>query len=260
MADLWDAVDWEALKPLQGAKAGYVDGAVSKWPVEAWQTFQADPLVHITVLADQSYEAFDGETGNAGPAAVAAAIANRTSNGHWSWLYANQDQLPEYLQALKAKGLGPSDRQFFPARGFYLWLSDPSGNIAAGKWSPPVDPVAVQDRWEGAYDHSTLYVSLSSTAPPTPKPQPEPQPPKPQPQGVTVNVPQVSEANPGPNAVVPWVSSVQAILNVKHSAGLTVDGRFGPNTTAAVRRFQEASGIGVDGIVGPVTADHLCNH
>lgn len=253
MADLYDAVDWKVLEGKQGAKAGYVDGAESMWPVEAWQAFQHDTLIHITVLADQTYEAFDGELGNAGPAAVATAIANRIADKKWCWLYSNQDQLPGYLQALKGKGVQPLDRSLFPKPGCYLWLADPSGNIAAARWVPPVDPVAVQDRYEGTFDVSTLFVGLGS-APPPPTPQP------PVNLEVTVNVPQISAVHPGPGVVVPWVSSVQAILNVRHNAGLTVDGRFGPNTDQAVRRFQEAAGIGVDGIVGPDTADHLCNH
>ncbi|MEK6327849.1 MAG: peptidoglycan-binding protein [Actinomycetota bacterium] len=36
-----------------------------------------------------------------------------------------------------------------------------------------------------------------------------------------------------------------------------VDGRFGPLTEAAVKRFQEGQGLAVDGIVGPVTAAAL---
>jgi len=48
------------------------------------------------------------------------------------------------------------------------------------------------------------------------------------------------------------VKHIQRALN--HSGhGLKVDGKFGPKTDAAVRRFQEAHGLKVDGIVGPKT-------
>jgi peptidoglycan hydrolase-like protein with peptidoglycan-binding domain len=58
----------------------------------------------------------------------------------------------------------------------------------------------------------------------------------------------------GPNSAwtITTVRSLQYLLNA-HGARITVDGRFGSATDAAVRAFQRSRGLVVDGIMGPAT-------
>lgn len=53
------------------------------------------------------------------------------------------------------------------------------------------------------------------------------------------------------------VKTVQLLLNAMHYGDLEVDGIFGDETEAAVKRFQKSRGLEQDGIVGPDTWRYL---
>lgn len=55
----------------------------------------------------------------------------------------------------------------------------------------------------------------------------------------------------------PAVRALQARLTALGFSTGGVDGRFGPETDAAVRAFQQARGLAVDGLVGPLTRQAL---
>jgi lysozyme len=100
------------------------------------------------------------------------------------------------------------------------------------------------------------------TPPPPPVEVPPAPPVGPQPtQEVTVQVPQLSVTDPGPNVVSASVKAIQSILSEVHGWVLGpagIDGRFGPGTEQAVKNYQGQSGLVVDGIVGEATWTKLC--
>jgi hypothetical protein len=267
MADMFDAVHWENLIPLSGPVACYRDGPVSEWPAAAVDQLAARIVMNITVLADERWEAFDAETGNAGNAAVATAVADRLQDGKWSWVYTNADNLPDMTRQLRSKGVAWTDAGFFPKPGVYLWAAAPGTTPGSTPSWCPVRPAAVQDRWEGGYDISTVNVDFGAPAPPpvpSPPPPPPPHVPAPPPppppaphpappippappaeSRITVQLLQVQEGNQGAP-----VRSLQILLNGHGNAGLAVDGIFGPATQTAVRDLQTSAHLAVDGIAG----------
>lgn len=209
MGDLWDAITWQNLLDKEGAVMGYADGTSSAWPPEAWAQFQNRPTVEITVTADERFPVFDAESGDATNQAVATGVANRLQDGLWSTVYSNQANLPDLTQALRGKSLVWRDASYWPEPGVYLHIADPSGNIAGGRWHPPVTPVAVQDVWSSGWDHSTTVGSYPAMVAPIPKP-----PPTPQPTARKVADMFLVELNEGPNKGTYWLVTDHGVMQV----------------------------------------------
>lgn len=181
-----------------------------------------------------------------------------------------------------------------------LWIADPSGTYAGDAWArqwgqTELDGIAGNvDRDEllagrGLNPNGPEAPESSQPAPGGTAPAPEPAPEPPQagepapsgtavpepttgPQGgpetpreVTVNVPQLSQAAPGPKIVNEAVKAVQGILVAKFGLSVGqagIDGRFGADTDSAVRELQTqhfGAGPRVDGIVGTDTWSLLVN-
>jgi peptidoglycan hydrolase-like protein with peptidoglycan-binding domain len=247
-----DAVHWQNLVPMAQMVACYRDGPISVWPAEALKALGPRIAINITCLADERWEAFDAETGNASNAAVATGAANRLQAGKWSWIYTNGSNLPDVVANMKAKGIRFTDAQFFPKPAVYLWAAAPGTKPGSIPGWCPVGPAAVQDRWMGGYDMSTVYVDVG-WRPPAPVPPPKPAPPPPPAETrITVQLLQVQEGNQGAP-----VRALQLLLNGHGPYGLQVDGIFGPKTTAAVRNYQGGLHLQMDGIAGVHTWGNL---
>lgn len=61
----------------------------------------------------------------------------------------------------------------------------------------------------------------------------------------------------GPGSSGQPVECVQEAMNDVDNAGLSVDGDYGPLTTAAVESYQSDHGLSVDGLVGPDTGGSI---
>ena len=175
MGDMYDAVNPGNIPAGARAVAGYLDGSVSAWPAAAWNKYQGTPHLVISVLADARANTMDVEVGNA-PAAAAASAAKRHQDlGTWTVVYCNRSTMGTVAAACQAAGTPLRDGTHWPEAGTYLWVSDPTGVPHLLVPGAPVQPIAVQDRWEGTYDMSSCMgtfpqLPAPAQAPPTPIP------------------------------------------------------------------------------------------
>ncbi len=104
-------------------------------------------------------------------------------------------------------------------------------------------------------------LSAAKTPPKAPTPAPVPPPPAPKAAAPTPAAPRPVAPAPAPAPVVfkgdPVVTYVQNALNAQKYGPLTVDGAWGPKTSAAVKSYQGVMGLDVTGTITEDLLDSL---
>jgi hypothetical protein len=116
------------------AIAGYVNGAKSEWPANAWGRFTTKYVRHIDVLAAGVGDVLDVETGDATPGEARGWLEEYWANPRSEWwpaLYCNKSTWAEMGEQVKGVN-------------FVLWLADPTSipHIIPGSQ-------ATQYAWDG---------------------------------------------------------------------------------------------------------------
>lgn len=159
MTTMYDAVNWEAIPAEAEAVAGYVDGAESEWPAEAWQKFTAAKIVrHICTTGNNVGDTLDVENGDATNETAGPWIAKRVGAGAVEeelWLYTELDNYAALRSAVPGFTGG-------------FWIAD---------WTGEEHDVegAVATQWANPSHNSGGDFDLSHLAVPAPAPS-DPQP------------------------------------------------------------------------------------
>lgn len=116
----YDAVDWQAIPVDASVVGGYIDGAQSTWPAEAWQRFAAVPYL-FTITTDPTLnqgDCYDCEPGNGVPEDAGPWAQRR----NWAGLvhpcvYCSLSDLPRVQASVASAG----------ATGVVYWVADWTG-------------------------------------------------------------------------------------------------------------------------------------
>ncbi len=176
MADLYDSTD-PANIPDGVNVMYYIDGKESAWPSDQVARFAGQATVSMSVLGNAGAAVFDSETGNAPLSDVVTACARRFDAGLWSVVYCTKGGMPGVVTAVRGKSLPLLPASSWPQKGVYLHVADPTGTPHLTVAGAPVQPVAVQDRWDGNYDISSCYGTYPALPAPPAPPATPPAPP-----------------------------------------------------------------------------------
>lgn len=234
-----DSADSDALLPGYPAYGGYVDGAIGDQP-NAAKIAAAHPGAHVLTIAlsaEHDADCLDVEPGAASPSDVPGWIERQHARGvQRPCVYASVSTMRDEIIPLIAPGalVGWDPRLWTAHYGLGVHVCGP----ATCKQLPTdADGTQWTSTFSGvggvAIDASVLADDFFGTpADPT--------------QEIIMQLPQVKQGQTGAP-----VKTVQALCNVFGT--LKIDGVFGPQTLNAVEQIQHAHGLTVDGIVGPLT-------
>lgn len=222
--------------------AGYVNG---NWPTynTVKSRFPGAHVLSIAVTASADAMCLDVETGDASPSQAANWFARQVTRGQWRpVLYANISTMRQVITVMEAASI--------PLTSIRLWSAHyGSGAHICGPDTCRLTSVSMDGtQWTDValgrnLDESVLLDSFFGAAPP----------PSTDWQVKMMNsLPTLKQG--ADDAKLPhwYVRRIQGILNAVWQKNLTVDGVFGPATTAAIKSIQQ-SHLTVDGIVGPST-------
>lgn len=220
--------------------AGYVDG---RWPTFPTLPSLFPHKLYVPITVNGTHDALcaDIETGDFTPQGGARWARDKIKRAGHAWLYCNASTWPSVVSEVHALGL---------TGHVYYWI--------AHYGAPPVIPGgAIGLQYVGdyhGYDKSVFADHLPGLDP-TPAPHPTPHPDTP---GWFVR--NLSYPIPASHAgvtrrvaitghgVVP-VQFGKDVMRVQKIVATTVDGLYGPGTTAAVENWQRRHGMNVNGHV-----------
>ncbi len=195
-------------------------------PGTGWRIQPNPPPPGFAQPGNSNHESFPAGSGTA-----TAVAADMVPSSAWDWM--DRNALRFGLRTFKKPG-----------------VSNPSYTGIAEAWHIQPSEIPNARSWRKTPWTLVQFPLPGATPPPPPPPSQE---------RVTVDfkgqiLRPSSSWQSGYDVVV-----LQGILNTVYAAGLTVDGRYGPASVAAVKKAQGTLKEVADGIVGPVTWNRLLN-